>query len=79
MTVVKERIIGALALMNDTEAEKVWVIIQEKFSAKEKSWEDIETVVPDEYDLQMLKEIAEDEDCREMVSAREAYKVLGIE
>ena len=38
----------------------------------------IPEVEPDEFDLQMLKEIEQDKDCHEFVSADEAKKILGL-
>ncbi len=43
-----------------------------------RSWEDIPETVPDEIDLQMIKEMEEDPDCHEFVSEEEALKELGI-
>lgn len=79
MSAVKERIIGALALMNDSEAEKVWTVIQDNFSVRSKSWDDIEEVEPDEIDLKMLNEIKNNPECKEFIPASQVYKELGIE
>jgi len=43
-----------------------------------RSWEDIPETVPDEIDLQMIKEMEKDPDCHEFVSEEEALKELGI-
>lgn len=42
-----------------------------------KEW-DIETVVPDEWDKQMLADIEADPECREFVSKEDAMKELGL-
>lgn len=42
-----------------------------------KEW-DIETVVPDEWDKQMLANIESDPECREFVSKEVAMKELGL-
>ncbi len=60
MTAVKERIIGAVTVMNDDEAERFWNIIVNRFAP---SWDNIEEEEPDEFDLQMLKAIETDSDC----------------
>ena len=52
MTAVKKRIIGAVTIMNDSDVEKFWNIILKNFVP---SWDNIDEVEPDEYDLQMLK------------------------
>lgn len=75
MTAIKERILGAVTVMNDTEAEAVWELIVSNFS---KNWDDIETVTPDEWDKQMLADIESDPECREFVSKEDAMKELGL-
>ena len=47
--------------MNNSEADRLWDIISTKFIP---SWDDIEEVDPDEWDLQMLKDIENDPDCK---------------
>lgn len=64
MTAVKERIIGAVTVMNDRDAEAFWNIILEKFTP---SWNSMEEVEPDEMDMQMLNAIATDPECHEFV------------
>lgn len=60
MTAIKERIIEAVTVMSDSDAEEFWKIIKGRFRT---SWDDIEEVEPDEIDLQMLKAIEEDPEC----------------
>lgn len=62
MTAIKERIIGAVTVMSDSDAEDFWEIIKGRFRT---SWDDIEEVEPDEIDLQMLKAIEEDPECHQ--------------
>ncbi len=62
MTAIKERIIGAVTVMNDNDAEKFWNIILEHFAP---SWDSIEEEEPDELDLQMLKAIEANPECHE--------------
>lgn len=76
MTAIKERILGAVTVMNDTEAEAVWELIVSNFSKR--NWDDIETVPPDEWDKQMLANIEADPECREFLSKEEAMKELGL-
>ncbi len=64
MIAVKERIIGAVTVMNERDAEAFWDIILEKFTP---SWSNIEEVEPDEMDSQMLDAIAKDSECHEFV------------
>lgn len=59
---VKERIIGAVTVMSDKDAEIFWKIIEKRFNP---SWYSIEEVQPDEEDLEMLKAIEKDPECHE--------------
>ena len=77
MTAIKERILGAVSVMSDTDAEVVWKLIITNFP-KRSSWDDIDTVVPDEWDLKMLENAKKDPDCKEFVSSEEAMKELGL-
>lgn len=65
MTAVKEKIMGAITVMSDSDAEEFWKIILNKYNPV--TWDDIEEVEPDEIDLQMLKAIEEDPECHEFV------------
>lgn len=53
--IAQRRIIDAMTMMNDSDAEKVWNFVITNLSPK--SWDDIEEVSPDEWDLKMLDEI----------------------
>lgn len=76
MTAIKERILGAVSVMSDADAEIVWEIILDHFPKK--SWDDIETVVPDELDVEMLSDIETNPDCKTFISSEEAMKILGL-
>jgi hypothetical protein len=76
MSAVKERIFGAVSVMNDSDAEIVWDMIADTFPKH--SWDDIEVVEPDEWDLKMLKEIETNQDCQEFVSQEEAMREIGL-
>lgn len=78
MTAIKERIIGAVSLMDDKEAENLWILIQNHYVISPKSWDNIESIEPDETDLRMLREIENDPECHEFVSSSEAMKELGL-
>lgn len=78
MTATKERIIGAVSLMTEKEAEGFWKLIQNHYVISTKTWDDIEEVAPDEFDLAMLKEIEDDPDCHEFLSSDEVMKELGL-
>lgn len=76
MSVIKERIIGAVSIMNETDAEKVWNLITDIFPSR--SWADIEEVEPDETDLEILRSAATDPDCSVFVSNADAMAELGL-
>lgn len=76
MTAIKERIFGAVSIMSDADAETVWDMITTTFPKK--SWEDIESVEPDAWDLKMLHDAESDPDCNEYVSSEDAMKFLGL-
>ena len=76
MSNVKERIIGAVTVMNEQDAIKVWNIIMTTFSKKE--WDNIPEELPDDIDLAMLAEMKADPDCHEFVSSEEAMKLLDL-
>ena len=44
MSAIKERLFGAVAVMSDEDAEKVWKFVLNNFVTK--SWDDIEEVSP---------------------------------
>ena len=53
MTAIKERILGAISVMSDSDAEDVWAYIITRFPSR--SWDEIEETVPDEWDRAMLQ------------------------
>ena len=80
MNAIKERILGAVTVMDNSSALKLWDFISNEFSdiSNVTDWDNIPEVEPDEFDLQMLKEIDEDKDCQEFISSDEAKKILGL-
>ena len=78
MEALKERILGAVTVMNDRDTAKLWGIIEDEFGNSNTDWASIPEETPDDIDLQMLKEIEENPDCREFISASEAEKILRI-
>lgn len=74
MSNIKERILGAVTIMSDNDANTLWKIIIENFS----NWENVEEVVPDETDIKMLNEISLNPDCASFVSQEDVLKDLGL-
>lgn len=75
MSAIKERIIGAITIMTDADAEKIWKLIIDQFPA---DWTDIESIAPDEWDREMIQDIAKNPDCHDFLSAEDAMKELGL-
>ncbi len=77
MNAIKERIFGAVTVMDNSSVLKLWEFITNEF-AHLADWDSIPETVPDEIDLQMLAEIEQDKDCHEFIPADEAEKMLGL-
>lgn len=74
MTAIKERIIGAVTVMTDKDAEKIWNIIQATFAL-----ENAETVEPTEDELSALKAYQEgDSEFTTTLSSDDIMRELGL-
>lgn len=76
MNAIKERILGAVTIMTDSEAEKVWYFVTNNLQPR--SWDDIEEISPDEWDLKMLNDIKKNPDCHEFISQEDLLKELDL-
>ncbi|MFZ2817460.1 MAG: hypothetical protein WAZ73_06755 [Blautia wexlerae] len=74
MSNVKERIIGAVTIMSEEEAEKVWNLIQASFILS-----DVEEIEPDPEELEALRryEVGEP-DYQPSISAENLKRELGL-
>ncbi|MBU5478060.1 hypothetical protein KQI69_02470 [Eubacterium sp. MSJ-13] len=77
MDAIKERIVGAVSIMDEDAAKEVWNFIIDYIPKH--TWSDIKEVEPDDWDKSMIKEIETDPDCKEFVSEADALKELGLE
>lgn len=77
MSAIKERIFGAVTVMDEEAAVNVWNYILTQFSSR--SWDDIEEVTPDDWDKIMLQDISLNPDCKEFLSSAEVMKELELE
>ena len=77
MSAVKERIFGAVTVMSEVDAEKVWEMILNNIPSR--SWENVEEVTPDEWDKKMLSDVKENPDCNEFISEEELMKELNLQ
>ena len=75
MSEVKANLIGAITVMDEDGAQRLWDIVKRMYSSD--SWDAIESVEPDEIDLQMLREAQADPDCSTFASDDEIRAVLG--
>lgn len=60
MSNVKERIIGALTVLSEEDAEKIWYFLEQNFSKK--SWDDIEEIEPEEDEKMIINDYIEGKD-----------------
>lgn len=75
MSEVKARLIGAITVMDEESARRLWGIIERMYSSG--SWDAIEEVAPDEIDLEMIRELREDPDCSIPATDDEVRALLG--
>lgn len=61
MSNVKERLLGAITVMNEEDAMRLWEFVLELSG---NGWDSIEEVEPDEIDLQLIHEAQSDPDCQ---------------
>ena len=74
MSNIKERIIGAVTIMSEKDAEKIWNLIQASFILP-----DIEEVEPDPDELEALRRYeAGYPDYQPSISAEDLKKELGL-
>lgn len=75
MSNVKERILGAITIMSEKDAEKVWELIQATFILN-----NAEEVVPDPEELEALRAYQNgDPEYQPYITQDELMKELGIE
>ncbi len=75
MSNVKERILGAVTIMSEKDAEKVWNLIQSAFALN-----NVEEVAPDPDELVALKAYSSgDPDYQPSLSHDDVMKELGLQ
>ena len=77
MDAIKERIVGAVSIMDEDAAKEVWNFILDYIPKH--TWDNIEEVKPDDFDKEMIEDIKNNPDCQDFVSEEEALKELGLE
>ena len=74
MSAVKERIIGAVSIMPEKKAEKLWTLIQETFTL-----DNAEEVEPDDDEVKALDAFHNgDPDYQPVYSQEDVLKELGL-
>ena len=78
MSAMVAEVMRTIEKMDDRSAKAVfdWLGIRFQGTSKTTSWDDVEEVEPDEFDLEMLKEIESDPDCKKYVSEDEMFARL---
>lgn len=61
MSNIKERLLGAITVMDDASAMRLWDFVLELSG---NGWGSIEEVEPDDIDLQMIQQAQSDPDCQ---------------
>ena len=74
MSSIKERLLGAITVMNEEEAEELWNFIQKTYSDP---WAYIEEETLDDFDLEMLRAAKSDPDCSIFVTPEELKTAIG--
>lgn len=76
MSAIKERILGAVTVMSEADAEKVWKFVLDNLPSR--SWDDIGESALDEWDLKILDDIEHNPECHEFVSQEDVLRELGL-
>ncbi len=75
MSEIKSRLVGAITVMDEDSARRLWTIIEKMYS--DNGWDAVEEEEPDEIDLQMIREAEADPACTTWASDEEVRAVLG--
>lgn len=75
MSEVKARLMGAITVMDEENARRLWSIVERLYSAD--GWDAVEEEDPDAVDLEMLRELQNDPDCATIATSEEIRAVLG--
>ena len=79
MSIFKERVIGAVSIMNETDAKKIWTMILDEFAPKDFSNMYFEEVEPDEEEARILDAYeAGDPDYQPYITHEQLMAELGL-
>ncbi len=74
MSETKARLIGAITVMDESGAQRLWQIVQNLYSSD--AWANIQEEQPDELDLQMIRDAQQDPDCQTAATPEELRSLL---
>lgn len=75
MSETKARLIGAITVMDESAAQRLWSIVESLYGAD--PWAVIPKETPDEVDLQMIRSAQADPDCHSFASPDEVRALLN--
>ena len=75
MEAMKLKVIAIVLGMSDTEINALWEYLRKNQAP---AWEEIPEEAPDAWDIEMLREAAEDPDCHEFYSEAETKRLLEL-
>lgn len=75
MSEVKARLIGAITVMDEDFARRLWSMIERMYTVPD--WDSVGEEEPDEIDLEMIREIRDDPDCATLASDEEVRTLLS--
>lgn len=75
MSNVKERLWGAITVMPEADAQRLWDIVTHLYD--EDAWIKIEEEEPDEIDLQMIRDIEANPDCQTFATEEEVRELFA--
>lgn len=79
MTAIKEKLIGAISIMSDSDAMILWETVQNEYVARKKTWDDIGEVDPTEEEIEILNAYERgDENYQPVMTHEELLKHLDI-
>lgn len=74
MSETKARLIGAITVMDESGAQRLWQIVQNLYSPD--AWANIQEEQPDEFDLQMIRDVQQNPDCQTTATPEELRSLL---
>lgn len=74
MSDIKERLFGAITVMPEADAKRLWDIVTRLYGT---GWAAVEEVEPDDIDLQMIQDAKTSPDCTTFASEEDIRSLWG--